>query len=66
MRINKMITMRKIVDLLSNSLNQVFKEMHRDQFGEFVCGYWGLRVNIERFHSRGQHLCKVMRTFTFT
>ena len=43
MRINKMITMRKIVDLLSNSLNQVFKEMHRDQFGEFVCGYWGLK-----------------------
>ena len=19
--------------------------MYRDQFGEFVCGYWGLRVN---------------------
>ena len=43
MRINKMITMRKIFDLLSNSLNQVFKEMYRDQFGEFVCGYWGLK-----------------------
>ena len=43
MRINKMITMRKIFDLLSNSLNQVCKEMHRDQFGEFVCGYWGLK-----------------------
>ena len=43
MRINKMITMRKIFDLSSNSLNQVFKEMHRDQFGEFVCAYWGLK-----------------------
>ena len=36
MRINKMITMRKIFDLLSNSLNQVFKEIHRDQL-ENLC-----------------------------
>ena len=43
MRINKMITKRKIFDLLLNSLNLFFKEMYRDQFGEFVCGYWGLK-----------------------
>ena len=24
--------------------------MYRDQFGEFVCGYWGLMVNI--LHAR--------------
>ena len=30
------------LDLLSNSLNSFFKEMYRDQFREFVCGYWGL------------------------
>ena len=34
---------RKCFDLLSNSLNSFFKEMYRDQFGEFVCGYWGLK-----------------------
>ena len=42
MRINKMITQEKRFDLLSNSLNTFFKEIYRDQFGEFVCGYWGL------------------------
>ena len=42
MTINKMITKRKIFDLLSNSLDLFFKEMYGDQFGEFVCGYWGL------------------------
>ena len=42
-RINKMITKRKYLDLLSNSLNTFFKKMYRDQFGEFVCGYWGLK-----------------------
>ena len=34
---------RKCLDLLSNSLNSFFKEMYRDQFGEFVCWYWGLK-----------------------
>ena len=43
MRINKMINTEKSLDLLSNSLNTLFKEMYRDQFGEFVCGYWGLK-----------------------
>ena len=43
MRNNKMITKRKIFDLLSNSHNLFLKEMYGDQFGEFVCGYWGLK-----------------------
>ena len=30
-------------DLLSNSLNSFFQEMYADQFGELVCGYWGLK-----------------------
>ena len=33
----------KCLDLLSNSHNLFFKEMYGDQFGEFVCGYWGLK-----------------------
>ena len=44
MRINKMITKGKtLFDLLSDSLYSFCKEMYRDQFGEFVCGYWGLK-----------------------
>ena len=35
--------MRKSFDLLPNSLNTFFMEMYRDQFGKFVCGYWGLK-----------------------
>ena len=42
MRINKMITKEKMVGRLSNSLYLFFMEMYRDQFREFVCGYWGL------------------------
>ena len=42
MRINQMITKRGFSDLLSISPNLFCKEMYRDQFGEFVCGYWGL------------------------
>ena len=42
-RIDKMITKIKCFDLLSNSLNVFFMEKYRDQFGEFVCGYWGLK-----------------------
>ena len=37
MRINQMITRRKISDLLSISPNLFCKEMYGDQFGEFVC-----------------------------
>ena len=36
MRMNKMLTWEKYFDLLSNSLNTFFKEMYKDQFGEFV------------------------------
>ena len=43
MRVHKMTTKGKYFDLLSNSLNSFCKEMYRDQFGEFVCGYWGLK-----------------------
>ena len=43
MRINQMITKRKVSDLLSISPNYFCKEMYRDQFGEFVYGYWGLK-----------------------
>ena len=46
MRIKKIITyqeIRKYFDLLANSLNSFIKEMYRDQFGEFVCGYWGFK-----------------------
>ena len=43
MRINQMIIKRRISDLLSISPNSFLKEMYRDQFGEFVCGYWCLK-----------------------
>ena len=36
---------RKCFDLLLNSLNLFFKEMHEDQNGEFICGHWGLKGN---------------------
>ena len=28
--------------ILLTSLNQFLKERYGDQFGELVCGYWGL------------------------
>ena len=34
---------RKCFDLLSNSLNYLFKEMYRDQFGELVREFLGLK-----------------------
>ena len=43
MRVNKMITKEKCFDLLLNSLNLFFKEMYEDQYGEFICGHWGLK-----------------------
>ena len=39
----KKLPKRKCFDLLSNSLNLFFMEMYRNKFGEFVCGYWGLK-----------------------
>ena len=43
MRITKIITKKKCLDLISNSLNTFSKKMYRNRFGEFVCGYWGLK-----------------------
>ena len=43
MRINTITPEGKFSDLLSNSLNLFFIEMYGDQFGEFVCAYWGLK-----------------------
>ena len=37
MRVDKSSPKRKYLDLLSNSLNILFKEMYRDRLGEFVC-----------------------------
>ena len=37
-----MITRVKM-PFFSNSLNSFFKEIYGDQFGEFVCGHWGLK-----------------------
>ena len=52
MSINKMISNRKIFDLLPNSLNYFFKKMYGVQFGEFVCWILGLkglsRLNLEK------------------
>ena len=42
MRINKIITSGKI-HLLSNSLNEFWKEVYGDQSGEFVFGYWRVK-----------------------
>ena len=42
-RVIKWSPKRKCLDHLSNSLNTFFKEMSGDQFGEFVCGYWGFK-----------------------
>ena len=41
----------KCFDLLSNSLDSYLKEIYRDQFGEFVCGYWGLKGKLILFGS---------------
>ena len=64
MRTNKMIAMRKIFDLLSNSLNQVLKGIKCMEISlENLYVDTGIyRVKIERFHSPGQHLCKLLRT----
>ena len=43
MTMNKTISWEKCFDLLSNSLNTFFKEMYRDQFGEFVFDWLGLK-----------------------
>ena len=40
----------KSFDQQTNSLNQFFKEMYGDQFGEFVFGYWGLKGYNHAWH----------------
>ena len=37
------LSKRKCLDLLLNSLNNFLQEVYGDLFGEFVCGYWGLK-----------------------
>ena len=48
--------MRTSLDLLSNSLNTFFMKMYRDQFGEFVCGYWGLKGYVGHVINAKNHL----------
>ena len=43
MRIDKMITKEKMPSSFINFSQLIRKEMYGDQFGEFVCGYWGLK-----------------------
>ena len=45
----------KCIDILSNSLNLFFMEMYRDQFGEFVCGCWGLKGEINFLSGSPSH-----------
>ena len=32
-----------LIILNSNSLNWSFKEMYGYRYGEYVCGYWGMK-----------------------
>ena len=41
--ITKWSPKRKHLDLLCKSLKLFFEEIYRDQFGELVCWYWGLK-----------------------
>ena len=38
-----MIMKEKMPRCFINSLNKFLKEMYGDQFGEVVCGHWGLK-----------------------
>lgn len=42
-RVYEIITKRKCDDLLTNCLNQFFKEIYEDQSGEFVFWTFGLK-----------------------
>ena len=49
MRINVIIPKEKMIVLiffLTNSLNLSYEEMYGDKCGEFVCGYWDLKVDV--------------------
>ena len=43
MRINKMITKGKMPWSFIKFSQVILKKIYGDQFGEFVCGYWGLK-----------------------
>ena len=43
MRINKMINKRNMPWSFIKFSQVVLKKIYGDQFGEFVCGYWGLK-----------------------
>ena len=43
MRVNKNDHLRENALIFYQILNTFFKEIYRDQFGEFGCGYWGLK-----------------------
>ena len=42
-RIDKIITKGKMLSSLIKFFQVILKEIYRDQFGEFVCGYWCLK-----------------------
>ena len=44
MRINKMITKGKMPWSFIKFSQVLIKKIYGDQFGEFVCGYWGLKA----------------------
>ena len=43
MSINKMIIKEKMPGSVIKFSHLILEEMCRDQFGEFVCEYWGLK-----------------------
>ena len=43
MRINKMITKEKMLRSVIKLSQLLLLEMYEDLYGEFICGYWGLK-----------------------
>ena len=56
MRINKMITKGKMPWSFIKFSQVILKKIYGDQFGEFVCGYWGLKGKVIR-HSSSHAVC---------
>ena len=50
-----------IKEKISNSFNLFLKEMYGDQFGEFVCGYLGLKGSLSNNWMRLSMICRIMR-----
>ena len=44
MRVNKMITKKNALIYYQTLSTIFFKEMYEGQYGEFICGYWGLKT----------------------